>query len=105
MESKLKSEYHSESKSPSSSSPTSPECLKPQTKVARVSTTATCPYISNRSIIEPPEVQTLIHKLQGFSMSSLLCDLKIFRTITSNKYHSTAMRKEFNKDELLRIKS
>ena len=34
----------------------------------------------------------------------LLCNLKLFQTTTGNKDHSAAMRKEFNKDELLHIK-
>ena len=35
----------------------------------------------------------------------ILCDLKRFQTITGNKDHSAIIRKEFNKDELLRIRS
>ena len=35
----------------------------------------------------------------------LLCDLKRFQITTGNKDHSAIMRKEFNKDEPLRIKS
>ena len=35
----------------------------------------------------------------------LLCNLKGFKITTGNKDHSTIMRKEFNKDEPLRIKS
>ena len=35
----------------------------------------------------------------------LLCDLKRFQITTGNKDHSAIIRKEFNKDEALRIKS
>ena len=34
-----------------------------------------------------------------------LCDLKWFQIKIGNKDHSTAMRKEFNKDKPFRIKS
>ena len=64
MESKSKSEYHSESKSPSPSPLTSPLHLNPELEVAQVSTAATNPDISEQSTIEPPEVESLIHKLQ-----------------------------------------
>lgn len=66
MASKSKSEYHSESKSPSSSPPTSPLHLNPELEVARVSTTATHPDISEQSTVELPEVESLIHKLSDF---------------------------------------
>ncbi len=35
----------------------------------------------------------------------LLCDLKRFQIKTGHKDHSAIIRKEFNKDELLRIRS
>ena len=35
----------------------------------------------------------------------LLCDLKRFQKITGNKDYSAIIRKEFDKDELLRIRS
>ena len=69
MASESKSEYHSESKSPSPSPPTSPLHLNPELEVARVSTTATLPDISDQSTIELPEVKSLIRKLQRFSIS------------------------------------
>ena len=64
MASKSKSKYHSESKSPSPSPPTSPLHLNPDLEVTRASTAATNPDISEQSTIEPPEVESLIHKLQ-----------------------------------------
>ena len=69
MASKSNSEYHSESKSPSSSPPTSPLHLNPELEVVRVSTATTHPDISEQSTIELPEVKSLIHKLQRFSIS------------------------------------
>ena len=74
MATKSKSKYHSESKSPSSTPPTSPVWLNPELEVARVSTAATYSNISDELIIEPPEIQTLIHKLQGFSIFSQRSD-------------------------------
>ena len=71
MAPKSKSKYHSESKSPSSTPPTSPVRLNPESEVAQVLTAATYPNILDQSTIEPPEVQTLIHKLQGFSIFTL----------------------------------
>ena len=68
MASKSKSKYHSESKSPSPSPLTSPLHLNPELEVAGASTAATNPEISEQSIIEPPEVESLIHKLQRFSI-------------------------------------
>jgi len=69
MESESKSEYHSESKSPSPSPPTSPLHLNPELEVTRVSITATLPDISEQSTVELLEVESLIHKLQRFSIS------------------------------------
>lgn len=72
MASKSKSKYHSESKSPSPSPPTSPshlESLNPEREVDRTIATATNPNISEKSTIEPPELESLIHKLQRFSIS------------------------------------
>ena len=72
MASKSKSKYHSESKSPSPSPPTSPshiEFLNLEPEVERTTTTATNPDFSEESAIEPPEVESLIHKLQRFSIS------------------------------------
>ena len=70
MATKSKSKYHSESKSPSLTPSTSPVRLNLELEVARVSTAATYPNISDQLIIEPPEIQTLIRKLQGFSIFS-----------------------------------
>ena len=72
MAPKSKSKYHSESKSPSPSPPTSPlhlESLNPESEVAGATAAATNPDISEQSTIEPPEVESLIHKLQRFSIS------------------------------------
>jgi len=69
MASKSKSEYHSKSKSPSPSPPTSPLHLNPELEVAQVSTATTHRDISEQSTVEPPEVESLIHKLQRFSIS------------------------------------
>ena len=74
MESKSKSKYHSESKSPSPSPPTSPLHLNPELENARASSAATNPDISEQSVIEPPEVESLIHKLQRFSISPQIYD-------------------------------
>jgi len=68
MTPKSKSKYHSESKSPSPTPSTSPIQLTPEFEVARVSTAATYPNTSDQLIIEPPEIETLIRKLQGFSI-------------------------------------
>ena len=67
MASKSKSKYHSESKSISPSPPASPshlESLNLEPEVAGVTAAATNPDISEQSTIEPPEVESLIHKLQ-----------------------------------------
>ena len=67
MASKSKSKYHSESKSPSPSPPTSPshsEILNLESEVTGSIAAATNPNISEQSTIEPPEVESLIHKLQ-----------------------------------------
>ena len=72
MASKYKSKNHSKSKLPSTSPPTSPshsESLNLKREVEKITTTATNLNISDRSTIEPPEVESLIHKLQGFSIS------------------------------------
>ena len=72
MASKSKSKYHSESKLPSPSPPNSPlhlESLNREPKVARATTAATNPNISEQSTIEPPVVESLIHKLHRFSIS------------------------------------
>jgi len=72
MASKSKSKYHSESKFPSTSPPTSPshlESLNLEREVDKTIATTTNPNISEKSTIEPPEVESLIHKLQGFSIS------------------------------------
>ena len=72
MASKSKSKYHSESKSPSPSPLTSPlhlESLNLAPEVERTIATATNPDISEQSTIEPPEVESLIHKLKQFSIS------------------------------------
>src|ERR1700733_13469227 len=72
MASKSKPIAHSESKSPSKSPPTSP--LHSQSPISKrefekTTTTAEPQNISDKSTLEPPEVQYLIHKLQGFSIS------------------------------------
>ena len=67
MASKSKSKYHSESKSPSPSPPTSPshlEYVNPELEVAGAKTAATNPDILEQSTIEPPEFESLIHKIQ-----------------------------------------
>ena len=69
MASKPKSKYHSESKSPSPSPLTSPLSLNPESEVARSIVAATNPDISEQYTIEPPKVESLIHKLQRFSIS------------------------------------
>ena len=66
MASNSKSKYHSESKSPSPSPPTSPshiEFLNLEPEVERTTATVTNPDFSEESTIEPPEVESLIHKL------------------------------------------
>ena len=77
MASKYKSKYHSESKTPSPSPSTSPshlESLNLEPEVKRKTDTATNPDFSEESIIKPPEVQSLIHKLHRFSISSQRSD-------------------------------
>ena len=72
MASKSKSKYHSDSKSRSPSPPTSPSHLEfpnLNLEVERTIVTATNPDISEQSTIEPPKAETLIHKLQRFSIS------------------------------------
>jgi len=67
MASKSKYKYHFESKSPSPSPLISPlhlESLNLEQEVERTTTTAENPDISEKSTIEPPEVESLIHKLQ-----------------------------------------
>ena len=63
MAPKSKSKYHSESKSPSSTPPTSPVRLNSESEVDQILTAATYPNISDQSTIEPPKVRTLIRKL------------------------------------------
>ena len=72
MASKSKYKYHFESKSPSPSLSTSPSHLKSlniEREVDRATTTTTNPNISEKSTIELPEDESLIHKLQRFSIS------------------------------------
>ena len=67
MARKSKSKYHSKSKSPSPYPPTSPlhlETLNPELVVVGATSATTNPDISEQSTIEPPEVESLIHKLQ-----------------------------------------
>ena len=67
MASKSKSKYHYESKSPSPSPLTSPlhsETLNLELEVAGSIAAATNTDILEQSTIEPPEVESLIHKLQ-----------------------------------------
>ena len=87
MASKSKSEYHSETKSPSPSPPTSPLHLNPELEVARVSTAAINPDISEQSTVELLEVETLIHKLQRFSISPQRSD-KSQGSVTSQYKHA-----------------
>ncbi len=77
MESNSKSKYHYESKSPSPSPPTFPlrlESLNPQSEVVGSIAAAINPDILEKSIFEPPEVESLIHKLQLFPISPLRFD-------------------------------
>ena len=63
MASKVRSKTHSESILPLTSPPTSPlhyESLNFKREVEKTTTTATNPNISDKSTIEPPEVQSLI---------------------------------------------
>lgn len=75
MERKYKSESHSKSKNPSPSPPTSRSHSKspnPRYEVAKkyLQSTSIFPRkIDQPSSIETPEVQSLIHKLQGISLS------------------------------------
>ena len=94
MACKYKSEYHSESKSPSSSPPSSPLHLNPESEVTQVSTATTHPDISEKSIVELPEVESLIHKLQRFSISPQRSD-KSQGSVTShyNPAHPLTMLK------------
>lgn len=72
MASKSKSKNHSKSKSPSTSPLTSPshsKYLNPKREVGKTTTTTTNTNISDKTTIEPLEVESLIHKLQGFSIS------------------------------------
>jgi len=66
---KSKSKYHSESKSPLSSPLTSPVYLNPESEVTRASVAAAHLDISDQFAVKPPEVESMIHKLQGFSIS------------------------------------
>ena len=66
MAGKPKSKYHFEIKSPLPSPPTSPshlESLNLEREVEKTTTTTTHLSIAKKSTIEPPEVETLIHKL------------------------------------------
>ena len=75
MESKSKSTGHSKSKTPSPSPPTSrshAKSLDPKREVAKKTTkpTAEIPKKPDHSSsTEAPEIQSLIHKLQGISLS------------------------------------
>ena len=74
MVSKSKSTGHSKSKTPSPSPPTSPSHSKspiPRREVKMNNTTPTAKILNtlDNSSLKPPEVQSLIHKLQGFSIS------------------------------------
>ena len=91
MASKYKSKYHSECKLPSPSPLTSPlhlESLNLEREVDKTTTTTKNPNISEKSTIEPPEVETLIHKLQRFSISPQNSE-KSQDSVTSqyNPYH------------------
>ena len=72
--SKSKSSSHSKSKIPSPSPPTFPshsKALIPNREVEKNNTTPTAEILNtpDNSSPKPPEVQYLIHKLQGFSIS------------------------------------
>ena len=72
MASKSKSKYHSKSKTPAPSPPNSPshsEIVNLEPEVTRATDITTNPEFSKESAIEPPEVESLIHKLQQFSIS------------------------------------
>lgn len=72
MASESKSKNHSERKSPSPYSPASPSysgVLNLEPEVERRTDTATNHDFFEESAIEPPEVESLIHKLQRFSIS------------------------------------
>lgn len=72
MASKSKSKYHFEIKSPSTSPPISPshsKSLNPRGEVEKTTTTGTNQNISEKSTIEPLEVESLIHKIKVFSIS------------------------------------
>ena len=69
-----KPKYHSKSKSPSPTSPTSPIRLNSELEVARTSTASIHTDTSEQLIVDPPEVQTLICKLQGFSICNQKSD-------------------------------
>ena len=74
MASKSKSIGHSKSKTPSPSPPTSPlysksPISKREVEKKNKTPTTETPKIPYNSSLEPPKVQSLIHKLQGFSIS------------------------------------
>ena len=96
MARKSKSKHHSESKSPSPSPSTSPLHLNPELEVVGASTAATNPDILEQSTIEPPEVESLIHKVQQFSISSQRFD-KSQGSVTSQydpAHHLTRLKSE-----------
>ena len=72
MANNSKSKYHYKSKFPSPSPLTSSshiESLNLELEVERTTATATNLDFSEESAIEPPEVESLIHKIQQFSIS------------------------------------
>ena len=90
MASKSKSKYHYESKSPSPSPPTSPSHLEfpnLELEVQRATAATTNPDISEQSTIEPPEFESLIHKLQRFCISLQISD-KSQGSVTSQYNHA-----------------
>jgi len=75
---------------PSPSPPTSAlhlESLNPESKVVGATATATNPDISKQSTIGPPKVESLIHKLQRFSISPQKSD-KSQGSVTSQYNHA-----------------
>ena len=87
MARKSKSIAHSESKSPSPSPPTSPSHSKSpifKREVEKKTRTAENLNISENSSLEPPEVHSLIHKLQGFSVSQE--QTKLFQGSVTSQY-------------------
>jgi len=89
MVSKSKSIGHSKSKTPSPSPPTSPSHSKSHIlkgEVEKKNTTPTKETLNtpDNSSLEPPEVQSLIHKLQGFLISQE--EFELFQGSVTSQY-------------------